>query len=107
MRAKCNISSVLEKSNAQEQGAIQVCLNDAPIINDEIKAEASFNNQEHPQEWIRGKPHSKTDYTQRASEQFDLGSPPATDTDIALPSSNVSSCPTAAGMQSVTSQEKT
>jgi hypothetical protein len=49
-RAKDNtLSELEEKSNAQDQGTIKVGLNGAPILTDQIKTEAGFNNQEHPQ----------------------------------------------------------
>jgi hypothetical protein len=34
-----------KNSDVQEQGTVDVGLNDAPIIQDEIKADAGFNNQ--------------------------------------------------------------
>jgi hypothetical protein len=61
MRAKYNILSDLEeKSNAQGQEAIQVGLNDTLVIKEQIKAEAGFNNQGHPQLQVEQKSvHSK------------------------------------------------
>lgn len=49
-----------ENSNAQEQGAIEVGLNDAAIKNDQINTEACINSLAHPQPQVEQKSvHSK------------------------------------------------
>jgi hypothetical protein len=108
LRPNYNILADLEEnSNAQEQGAVEVGPNVAPITKDEkpklviAKGELCAEVPSMGEQWETVSRSKK-----KRSQQLNLGSAPPTETDRALPSRDVSPCPTATGTEAAAVEKK-